>query len=127
MACPRRCHRVFDAPVFDVAGGPVPEEREVPGVAGWADSRPVRVGNAARNQIQYDALGFVVEAISTHLQHCQRLASRPSPAGPGVVPGRQASAMTTAASRTAQATPVASTGSPRPVLARMAMAVTGTA
>ena len=65
--------RVFEAPVFDVTGGPVPEEREVPGVAGWADSRPVRVGNAARNQIQYDALGFVVEAISTHLQHGGRL------------------------------------------------------
>jgi GH15 family glucan-1,4-alpha-glucosidase len=42
-------------------------------VRGWADSRPARVGNAARDQVQYDALGFVVEAVATHLQHGGRL------------------------------------------------------
>jgi GH15 family glucan-1,4-alpha-glucosidase len=70
------CHlgdRVFESPLVDVTGGTVPQEREVAGVTGWAGSRPVRVGNAARNQIQYDALGFVVEAVSTHLQHGGRL------------------------------------------------------
>jgi hypothetical protein len=56
--------RILTAPVFAVDGSAVPEEREVPGVEGWAGSRPVRVGNAAAEQTQYDALGFLVEAIS---------------------------------------------------------------
>jgi hypothetical protein len=51
-----------------VDGGRVPEEREVPGIAGYAGSRPVRVGNAATEQLQYDALGFVVEAVSLYVQ-----------------------------------------------------------
>ena len=42
-------------PVVDVRGRPVPEERTVDGIAGWAHSRPVRVGNAAAGQLQYDA------------------------------------------------------------------------
>ncbi len=56
------------APVTDVRGDPVPDEREVPGVRGWAGSLPVRVGNGAGDQVQFDALGMVVEAISVHLQ-----------------------------------------------------------
>ena len=32
------------SPVTDVRGRPVPDEREVEGVAGWAGSRPIRVG-----------------------------------------------------------------------------------
>ncbi len=60
-------------PVTDVRGAPVPDEREVPGVRGWAGSRPVRVGNAAGDQLQFDALGLAVEAISVHLQTGGRL------------------------------------------------------
>jgi len=56
------------APVVDVRGGPVPDERTVEGVEGWARSRPVRVGNGAAGQVQYDAWGLVVEAVSVHLQ-----------------------------------------------------------
>jgi hypothetical protein len=56
------------APVTDVRGDPVPDEREVPGVRGWAGSLPVRVGNGAGEQVQFDALGMVIEAISVHLQ-----------------------------------------------------------
>jgi hypothetical protein len=51
-----------------IDGGPVPAEREVDGVAGWAGSLPVRLGNAAAGQLQYDALGMVLEAVSVHLQ-----------------------------------------------------------
>src|SRR5205085_5563713 len=41
---------VLSAPMFDIRGGAVPEERQVPGVAGWGASTPVRVGNAASEQ-----------------------------------------------------------------------------
>ncbi len=56
------------APVSDVRGDPVPPERDVLGVSGWGGSEPVRVGNGAGNQVQYDALGLLVEAVSVHLQ-----------------------------------------------------------
>lgn len=55
-------------PVSDIRGGPVPEEREVEGVSGWAGSSPVRVGNAAGDQVQLDALGLLLEAVSVYLQ-----------------------------------------------------------
>ncbi|MDP8988288.1 MAG: glycoside hydrolase family 15 protein, partial [Actinomycetota bacterium] len=55
-------------PLTDIRGGTVPEEREVDGVRGWAGSRPVRVGNGARDQVQYDALGMLVEGVSVHVQ-----------------------------------------------------------
>lgn len=57
-----------DRVVVDVRGGPVPDEREVVGVAGWAGAQPVRVGNAAADQIQHDAAGLVVESVSVYLQ-----------------------------------------------------------
>ncbi|MFN2452073.1 MAG: glycoside hydrolase family 15 protein, partial [Candidatus Dormibacteria bacterium] len=60
-------------PLTDVRGGAVPEEREVANVGGWAGSQPVRVGNAAAGQVQYDALGLLVEAVSVHLQMGGRL------------------------------------------------------
>lgn len=59
---------VPSGPLVDVRGEEVPAEREVAGVAGWGGSRPVRVGNAARGQRQYDALGMVLEAVSVYLQ-----------------------------------------------------------
>ncbi|MDP8953924.1 MAG: glycoside hydrolase family 15 protein [Actinomycetota bacterium] len=55
-------------PMRDIRGGPVPEEREVEGVSGWAGSSPVLVGNAAGNQVQLDALGLLLEAVSVYLQ-----------------------------------------------------------
>ncbi|MBW3556929.1 MAG: hypothetical protein KY454_08340 [Actinobacteria bacterium] len=60
--------RVPHSPLFSISGGPVPEERDVAGVRGWAGSLPIRVGNDATNQAQYDALGMVVEAVSVYLQ-----------------------------------------------------------
>ncbi len=59
---------LLDGPMTTVRGDEVPDEREVEGVAGWAGSLPVRVGNGARSQIQYDALGLFVEAVSVHVQ-----------------------------------------------------------
>ena len=61
-------HRLPGGPMTDVRGRDVPPEREVPGVAGWAGSTPIRVGNEAANQIQYDALGLLIEAVSVYLQ-----------------------------------------------------------
>ncbi|CAA9221278.1 MAG: GH15 [uncultured Acidimicrobiales bacterium] len=58
----------LNVPVVDVRGDPVPEERAIEGIEGWAQSRPVRVGNSAAGQLQYDAWGLVVEAVSVHLQ-----------------------------------------------------------
>ncbi len=60
--------RVPSGPMTDIRGGVVGEEHEVADVSGWAGSRPVRVGNAAAGQLQYDALGMLVEAVSVYLQ-----------------------------------------------------------
>lgn len=62
-------HRLPSGPMTDVRGQAVPAEREVSDVAGWAGSLPVRVGNDAKDQLQYDALGLLVEAVSLHLQN----------------------------------------------------------
>ena len=59
---------LLTTPVLDVRGGEVPEERDVDGVDGWAGSRPVRVGNGASGQRQYDSLGLFAEAVSVYLQ-----------------------------------------------------------
>ena len=49
-------------PLTTTRGEPVPEERDLLGIAGWADSRPVRTGNAASGQRQLDALASVLDA-----------------------------------------------------------------
>ena len=60
--------RVPSGPMTDIRGGTVPDEREVPGVGGWGGSAPVRVGNAAKHQLQYDSLGLLLEGVSVYLQ-----------------------------------------------------------
>jgi len=62
-----------DGPMTDVRGHKVPDEHEVDGVSGWAGSLPIRVGNGANGQLQYDALGLFVEAVSVQLQQGARL------------------------------------------------------
>jgi GH15 family glucan-1,4-alpha-glucosidase len=52
--------------IYDVYGEDNPEERELPHLEGYAGSRPVRIGNATRNQLQLDVYGEVIEAV-THL------------------------------------------------------------
>lgn len=65
--------QAFTAPLFTVDGAAVPREQTVNHVAGWSASLPIRVGNAASDQVQYDALGFVVEAVSTYTREGGRL------------------------------------------------------
>ena len=60
-------------PLVDIRSDTVPDERVQPGVAGWAGSTPVRVGNAAKDQVQYDGLGLLVEAVSVYVQTDGRL------------------------------------------------------
>jgi hypothetical protein len=55
-------------PLTTTAGERVPEERTVPGIATWDGSSPVRVGNAATEQVQIDSLSTVIEAVSVHMQ-----------------------------------------------------------
>ena len=48
--------------VFTLDGRPVADERELAEWPGYADSRPVRVGNGARAQHQLDGYGWVLDA-----------------------------------------------------------------
>jgi GH15 family glucan-1,4-alpha-glucosidase len=49
-------------PVLSLDGKPVPPERHLANWAGYADSRPVRFGNAAGGQHQLDVYGWVLDA-----------------------------------------------------------------
>ncbi len=51
------------SPLYTVDGRSLPPEQTVEELAGYADSRPVRVGNAASHQLQLDVFGPVVELI----------------------------------------------------------------
>jgi len=63
-------------PLTRADGGPVPPEREIVGVAGWASSRPVRIGNAATEQRQLDSVASVIEAVSIYVFGGGRLTRR---------------------------------------------------
>jgi len=67
---------LLDAPVRNADGGEVPPEREIRDVSGWFGSQPVRVGNDATEQLQYDAPAFVVDAIYVYSRMTHRLSSR---------------------------------------------------
>lgn len=58
---------VPESPLATVTGERVPSERTVD-IEGWASSSPVRIGNAAATQVQHDAVGLLVEAVSVFLQ-----------------------------------------------------------
>ncbi|MEM9465687.1 MAG: trehalose-phosphatase [Actinomycetota bacterium] len=51
------------SPLYTVNGGPLPPEATIEELAGYAGSRPVRVGNAADHQVQLDVFGPVLELI----------------------------------------------------------------
>jgi GH15 family glucan-1,4-alpha-glucosidase len=55
------------APLYTVMGGELGPEGEISDLAGYAGSRPVRVGNAAASQIQLDVFGPIVDLIDTLL------------------------------------------------------------
>jgi pentatricopeptide repeat protein len=48
--------------VYDVFGKPAPNEIELGDLPGYRGSRPVRVGNAAKDQFQLDVYGWVLDA-----------------------------------------------------------------
>lgn len=51
------------APLYTVEGQPLPPEETIEELSGYANSRPVRVGNAACDQLQLDVFGSVSELI----------------------------------------------------------------
>lgn len=72
-------HRAIDAddasvcPVRTTRWEPTPDEREIDGVAGHLASTPVRLGNAAGDQQQFDAIGAYVDAVWTRFITVGRL------------------------------------------------------
>jgi len=48
--------------MYTIDGQAVPEEQELPHLSGAFGSRPVRIGNGARDQVQLDTTGAVVDA-----------------------------------------------------------------
>jgi GH15 family glucan-1,4-alpha-glucosidase len=53
--------------IYDVFGEGNTEETELSHLRGYADSSPVRVGNATREQLQLDVYGEVIEAVTYFL------------------------------------------------------------
>lgn len=49
--------------LYDVDGNPPPREEVLGHLSGYRDSRPVRIGNGASEQVQLDNYGHVLEAV----------------------------------------------------------------
>jgi GH15 family glucan-1,4-alpha-glucosidase len=65
--------------LYDVYGRPDLKETEFEHLAGFADSRPVRVGNAAEGQLQLDVYGEVIDAVYQFVRrggHLNRMTAR---------------------------------------------------
>ncbi len=54
--------------LYDVHGNYIPRERDLGHLAGYKNSRPVRLGNAASEQFQLDVYGEVIDAVSHFIQ-----------------------------------------------------------
>ena len=54
--------------LYDLFGRNPPGERELGHLPGYGDSRPVRVGNRAEEQLQLDVYGEVLDALASYLQ-----------------------------------------------------------
>ncbi len=55
--------------LYTVFGQIAPHERELKYLSGYRDSRPVRIGNGARKQLQLDVYGEVIEASAQFAEH----------------------------------------------------------
>jgi GH15 family glucan-1,4-alpha-glucosidase len=55
--------------MYDVYGETAPQERTLDHLSGYRDSRPVRVGNGARDQLQLDVYGEVLDAAAQYCFH----------------------------------------------------------
>jgi alpha,alpha-trehalase len=53
-------------PLVTVDGGTPPPEEELDHLTGYAGSRPVRFGNEAHDQLQWDTYGHVLDAAAVH-------------------------------------------------------------
>lgn len=62
-------------PIYTLSGSHLPPEAELGHLAGFAQSRPVRIGNAAANQVQLDVFGPIVHLVAL-------LAERGAPISP---------------------------------------------
>lgn len=51
-------------PIYTLSGGHLPPEAELGHLVGFAQSRPVRIGNAAANQVQLDVFGPIVHLVA---------------------------------------------------------------
>ncbi|MEX1025994.1 MAG: trehalose-phosphatase [Planctomycetota bacterium] len=60
---PERLH-----PLYTVSGDDLGPEAEIASLAGYRASRPVRVGNAASNQVQLDVFGPIAELVSVLIE-----------------------------------------------------------
>jgi GH15 family glucan-1,4-alpha-glucosidase len=54
--------------LYNVYGGHSPRERILDYLKGYLGSRPVRVGNAARHQLQLDVYGEVIDSVSQYIE-----------------------------------------------------------
>ena len=55
--------------LYTVFGNPAPKERESKVLRGYRGSTPVRIGNAARDQLQLDVYGEIVDAAAQYAFH----------------------------------------------------------
>lgn len=62
-------------PIYTLSGSHLPPEAELGHLTGFAQSRPVRIGNAAANQVQLDVFGPIVHLVAM-------LAERGAPISP---------------------------------------------
>lgn len=54
--------------IYDVFGHPHLPERTIESLAGFRNSRPVRIGNEARSQLQLDTYGELITAVADYLE-----------------------------------------------------------
>ena len=62
--------------LYPVEGAGAPNEIELDHLTGYGGSRPVRVGNAAYNQVQFDILGAIVDCVFEHTRSRDSLSER---------------------------------------------------
>ena len=58
--------------LYNVFGEIAPHEKELSYLSGYLGSRPVRIGNGARNQCQLDIYGEVIDATAQYAEHGER-------------------------------------------------------
>ena len=59
--------------LYTVFGRKAPRESTLSHLSGFLDSRPVRIGNGARDQLQLDIYGEIVESTAQYSQHLTHL------------------------------------------------------